>query len=247
MSGPGDRAPKLGLTQEPLRSTSTGAMAPLLRMDVESVLLPGSKEFGTLRESIARKLGELEGASPSVVDGRQVREGEMPQAVPVNFERSDEAIVPEKSAKTWVTPVELMEGRAEAKGQSVARNAPSTQSGTSAPTILQRIRQRITSRPEGRWTNLFVHLTAPLLTQAYHGLRKNAATGVDGVTWEAYGERLGENLRDLVDRLHSGRYHPQPVRRVEVPKENGKARPLGIPALEDKIVQHAVKWLMEPI
>jgi retron-type reverse transcriptase len=70
---------------------------------------------------------------------------------------------------------------------------------------------------------------------------------VDGVTWEAYGERLDERLSDLVDRIHRGRYHPQPVRRVEIPKENGKTRPLGIPALEDKIVQQAVQWLLEPI
>jgi group II intron reverse transcriptase/maturase len=70
---------------------------------------------------------------------------------------------------------------------------------------------------------------------------------VDGVTWEAYGERLGERLRDLVGRVHRGSYHPQPVRRVEIPKGKGSTRPLGIPALEDKIVQQAVRWLLEPI
>jgi group II intron reverse transcriptase/maturase len=165
----------------------------------------------------------------------------------VNFERSDEAIVLKKSTKTRVTPVEPMEGRAEAKGQSVAGNALPTQSGAGAPTGLQRIRQRAKGKPEGSWTNLFGNLREPLLSEAYHGLRKGAATGVDGVTWEEYGERLDERLRDLVDRLHGGRYQPQPVRRVEILKENGKTRPLGIPALEDKIVQLAVKWLLEPI
>ncbi|XXT17062.1 group II intron reverse transcriptase/maturase [Sorangium sp. So ce429] len=214
---------------------------------MERVLPPGSQEFGTFRESFARKLGDLEGASPSVVGGRQPRESDKRQAAAVAFEKSDEAIVPRRSAKTWVTPVESMEGRAEAKGQSAARNALPTQSGDGAPTILQRIRQRAKGRPEGRWTNLFGHLREPLLLQAYHSLRRGAATGVDGVTWEAYGERVDERLRDLVDRLHSGRYHPQPVRRVEIPKENGKTRPLGVPALEDKIVQQAVRWLLEPI
>jgi group II intron reverse transcriptase/maturase len=87
----------------------------------------------------------------------------------------------------------------------------------------------------------------PLLEEAYHSLRKDAAPGVDGVEWEAYGEHLGERLVDLCDRIHRGIYHPQPVRRVEIPKGDGKTRPLGIPALEDKIVQQAVRWVMEPI
>ena len=247
MNGPGDRAPKLASLREPSFSTTAKATAPLRRMDVERVLPPGSKEFGTFKESFARKLGDLEGASPSVVGGRQPRESDKRQAAAVAFEKSDEAVVPRKSTKTRVTPVEPAEGRAEAKGQSVARNALPTQSGAGAPTVMQRIRQRAKGRPEGRWTNLFGHLREPLLSQAYHSLRKGAATGVDGVTWEAYGERLDERLRDLVNRVHGGRYHPQPVRRVEIPKENGKARPLGVPALEDKIVQQAVKWLLEPI
>jgi group II intron reverse transcriptase/maturase len=167
--------------------------------------------------------------------------------VTVAFEKSDEAIVPGKSAKMWVTPFESMEGRAEAEGNSAARNALSTPSELRATTALQRIRQRATNKPEEKWTNLLSHLTAPLLLEAYHGLRKRAAAGVDGVTWEAYGERLDERLHDLVNRIHRGSYHPQPVRRVELPKGNGSTRPLGIPALEDKVVQMAVRWLLEPI
>ena len=247
MNGPGDRAPKLASPREPRLSTTAKATAPLRRMDVERVLLPGSKEFGTFKESFARKLGDLEGASPLVVGGRQPWERKERQAMAVTFEKSDEVVVPRKSAKTRVTPVELMEGRAEAKGQSVAGNALPTQSGAGAHTGLQRTRQRAKGKPESRWTNLFGHLRAPLLAEAYHGLRKGASPGVDGVTWEEYGERLDERLRDLEGRLHGGRYQPQPVRRVEILKENGKTRPLGIPALEDKLVQLAVKWLLEPI
>jgi group II intron reverse transcriptase/maturase len=86
-----------------------------------------------------------------------------------------------------------------------------------------------------------------MLERAYLSLRKHAAAGVDGVTWQAYGERLDAHLRDLEGRIHRGSYHPQPVRRVEILKENGSTRPLGIPALEDKIVQQAVRWLLEPI
>jgi group II intron reverse transcriptase/maturase len=182
-----------------------------------------------------------------VVGGRQARESDKRHAAAVTFEKSDEAIVPRKSAKTRVTPVESMEGRAEAKGRSGARNALSTQCEASAPTCLHRIGQRAKGKPEGRWTNLFCHLRAPLLLRAYDSLRRKAAAGVDGVTWEGYGEQLEARLDDLVCRLHGGRYRPQPVRRVEIPKENGKTRPLGIPALEDKIVQQAVRWLLEPI
>ena len=87
----------------------------------------------------------------------------------------------------------------------------------------------------------------PLLKEAYQRLRKNAAAGVDGVTWDEYGERLDERLLDLQDRVHRGSYHPQPVRRVHIPKGDGRTRPLGIPALEDKIVQQAVRMVLEPI
>jgi len=146
-----------------------------------------------------------------------------------------------------VTPFESMEGRAEAEGNSAARNASSTQSEQDAATTLQRIRDRATLKPKEKWTNLLSHLRVPMLQRAYLSLRKRAAAGVDGVTWEAYGVRLDERLRDLEGRIHRGSYHPQPVRRVEIPKGNGSTRPLGIPALEDKIVQQAVRWVLEPI
>jgi len=196
---------------------------------------------------LAQKLGDLGGASPLMVSGRQLRESEERHAVTVTSEKSDEAVVPRKSAKMRVTPFESMEGRAEAEGNSAARDAPPTQSGSGATTALLRIRQRATQKPKGQWTNLLSHIQVLLLERAYHSLRKNAAAGVDGVTWEAYGERLDERLHALVDRIHRGSYHPQPVRRVEIPKGNGSTRPLGIPALEDKIVQQAVRWLLEPI
>jgi hypothetical protein len=151
-----------------------------------------------------------------VVGGRQSRESDKRHAVTVTSEKSDEAVVPGKSAKMRVTPFESMEGRAEAEGNAVARDAPPTQSGTSAPTALQRIRQRATQKAKGQWTNMLSHIQVPLLERAYHSLRKRAAAGVDGVTWEAYGERLDERLHDLVGRVHRGSYHPQPVRRVEI-------------------------------
>jgi group II intron reverse transcriptase/maturase len=162
-------------------------------------------------------------------------------------EKSYAVVVPGKSAKTWVTPVESMEERTKAKGIPAGRNAPPTQGGTSARTDLQRVGQRAKQKPTEKWTNLLCHIRVSLLEEAYKSLRKSAAPGVDGVDWETYGEHLGERLTDLCDRIHRGDYHPQPVRRVEIPKGDGKTRPLGIPALEDKIVQQAVRWVLEPI
>ena len=90
-------------------------------------------------------------------------------------------------------------------------------------------------------------MTVPLLKEAYLRLRKNAATGIDDETWSAFGEQLDERLHDLEGRVHRGSYHPQPVRRVYIPKADGSRRPLGIPAVEDKVVQQAARMLMEPI
>jgi group II intron reverse transcriptase/maturase len=182
-----------------------------------------------------------------VVDLRQFQEGDELCAGTASAEESDEGMVPEKSAKTWVTPVESMEERPEAEGKSVARNASPTQDGTDALTFLQRIGQRAKERPEERFTNLLSHIKVPLLREAYLRVRRNAAAGVDGVTWAEYGERLDERLLDLQDRVHRGSYHPQPVRRVHIPKSDGRMRPLGIPALEDKIVQQAARRVLEPI
>lgn len=88
---------------------------------------------------------------------------------------------------------------------------------------------------------------SPLLKEAYERLQRDGAVGVDGETWEQYGEDLDSRLLDLQDRIQRGSYHPKPVRRVYIPKPGGGERPLGIPALEDKIVQSAARRLLEPI
>jgi len=180
-----------------------------------------------------------------MVSGRRAQEGK-PQSG-ASVEKSDEVIAPKKSAKTWVTPVESMEGRTEAEGKSAASNASSTQREPDALRFLQRIGERAKQKAKEKWTNLLSHIRVPFLKEAYQRLRRNAAAGVDEVTWDEYGERLDERLLDLENRVHRGSYHPQPVRRVFIPKGDGKLRPLGIPALEDKIVQQAARMLLEPI
>jgi RNA-directed DNA polymerase len=94
---------------------------------------------------------------------------------------------------------------------------------------------------------LLHHIDASLLRQAYHWLKRDAAPGVDGVTWDAYGEGLEVRLRDLEARIHRGSYRAQPSLRAYIPKPDGRQRPLGIAALEDKIVQRAVVEVLNAI
>lgn len=246
MSGPGDRASKEISTGEPTQSNlAEGHGRDPTRVDVDTCQSPGSKNTARSHQASARESGDLDGAQPVMVSGRPAQEGK-PQSG-ASVEKSDEVVVPEKSAKTWVTPVEPAEGRTEAKGKSVARNASSTPSEPDALSFLQRIGERAKQKPEEKWTNLLSHMRLPFLKEAYQRLRRNAAAGVDQVTWAEYGERLDERLLDLQGRVHRGSYHPQPVRRVLIPKGDGKLRPLGIPALEDKIVQQAAVMILTPI
>jgi RNA-directed DNA polymerase len=162
-------------------------------------------------------------------------------------EKSGAVTVPKKSTNSRVTPEESAEGKTAANGKLAERNALRTQGRQGAPTNLARVGHRTQHDKEVRFTNLMCHIKVPLLTQAYFALRKDAAPGIDGVTWKEYGEGLEARLRDLQDRVHRGSYHPQPVRRVHIPKGDGRTRPLGIPALEDKVLQQAVRMVLEPI
>ena len=248
MSGPGDRASKRLSSVEPTHSDfAEGHGAGSNKADLDTALPRGLRSSASSETSPAQELGDLGGSPPSTVDGGQSREGIDPQSVEVTSEESDAIVVPEKPTKTRVTPVEPVEERVAAKGKSSSRNALWAQDQGSASTFLTRIGTRATQNKEEKFTNLLSHIKEPLLREAYEGLRKDGATGVDGETWHAYGERLDERLRDLRDRIHRGSYHPQPVRRVHIPKGNGDTRPLGIPTLEDKLVQQAAKMLLEPI
>ena len=215
--------------------------------------LPGSESSARHHMSPARKPGDLEGTSPPMVGGRKAREGDEPQAVeaqaskPKAPEESDALMVPEKSANSRVTPEESMEGRGAAEGNLAQRNASRAQPRADALTRLERVRQRAHERKGEKFTNLMSLITVQLLRQAYSRLHKEAAPGVDGETWSSYGADLDARLLDLESRVHRGSYHPLPVRRVHIPKGDGRTRPLGIPALEDKLVQEAVRMVLEPI
>jgi group II intron reverse transcriptase/maturase len=107
--------------------------------------------------------------------------------------------------------------------------------------------ERAQREPEGRFHSLAHLIDVPALERAFHRLRKDAAVGVDGVTKEGYGEALDANLADLHERLRSKRYRHQALRRVHIPKGQGQWRPIGISALEDKIVQGAVREVLEAV
>ena len=210
-------------------------------------LLPRSESSASSHMSSARKPGDLGGALLPVVGTRQARKGNKPQPVASAAEKSDACIVPKKSPNMRVTPLEEMEGRRAAEGKPAERNARRAQDRESAHTDLARVGERAQRNKQERFVNLLNHIRVPLLREAYSQLQKEAAAGVDGETWRSYGEELEARLVDLQDRIHRSSYHPPPVRRVHIPKGDGRTRPLGIPTLEDKIVQQAVRMVLEPI
>ena len=142
-------------------------------------------------------------------------------------------------------PVERRDGT---KGNSVRQSTRRTQSRGSVSQAVDRIRRAIARNPKERLTALLHHINVEALRRAYLGLRKDAAPGIDGVRWKEYGAKLEERLLDLHRRVHRGAYRAPPVRRVHIPKPDGRTRPLGIAALEDKILQKAVvDELLTPI
>jgi len=119
-------------------------------------------------------------------------------------------------------------------------------SGNMSPGLLKVV-ERAQREPEGRFHSLAHLIDVPALARSFHRLRKDAAVGVDGVTKEIYGEALDANLAGLHERLKSKRYRHQALRRGHVPKGKGQWRPIGISALEDKIVQDAVREVLEAV
>ena len=112
---------------------------------------------------------------------------------------------------------------------------------------VRKVVERARAEPEGRFHSLAHLLDVSALEAAYRSIRKDAAVGVDGVTKDQYGQDLERNLQDLYERLRSKRYRHQPIRRVHIPKDGGRTRPIGISALEDKVVQGAVRHVLEAI
>lgn len=163
--------------------------------------------------------------------------------------KSDRSIVPEKQPNNADNPAtEAVEGRDRAKGNSPKCDKLWTPSQDSLPSALERVRQAAEKDRRQRFTALLHHIyDIDRLRRGFEALKQDAAAGIDGETWQHYRERLEENLRDLSGRLARGAYRARPVRRVYIEKADGRKRPLGIPVLEDKIVQRSVVEVLSAI
>ena len=163
-------------------------------------------------------------------------------------EKSDSGIVAVKPMNKAGRPVaESVEPRPGTKGNAEQRNMHRTQSRQRMSQSLDRLRKAARLRKKDRFTALFHHVNVDALRTAFYALKRKAAPGVDGVTWQDYEIDLEPRLRDLHERVHRGTYRPQPSRRTFIPKADGRQRPLAIAALEDKIVQGATVMVLNAI
>jgi RNA-directed DNA polymerase len=163
-------------------------------------------------------------------------------------EKSDSAIRAMKPANKAGQPVaEQVEQRAGTKGNAGQPRMRRTQGRESVSQGLDRVRQVAMQRKKEKFTALLHHVTVDSLRDAFLALKRRAAPGVDGITWQDYEADLEDNLQSLHARVHRGTYRALPVRRRFIPKPDGRQRPLGIAALEDKIVQRAVVTVLNAI
>jgi RNA-directed DNA polymerase len=163
--------------------------------------------------------------------------------------QSDRPVVPTKSPNKAGRPAaEEMEGRGLAKGNPSQPPALRAQDRGGVAGALARVREVAVRDKTVRFTTLLHHVyRVDQLRTAYHALKRDAAPGVDGETWEHYGEALEANLADLSGRLKRGAYRAKPVKRAYIPKADGRPRPLGMPTLEDKLVQRATVEVLNAI
>jgi RNA-directed DNA polymerase len=184
----------------------------------------GEDAAGRLEKALSRKFSMyVNGES----DGRTV-----PAKCPNNGEQA---------------PAEGMEGRRPTEENIGQATPPRTQSRTSELSDLHGVREVARRDKRARFTALLHHITTERLRESYYALKRDAAPGVDGVTWQEYETGLDEKLADLRSRIHRGTYRAQPTRRAYIPKADGRQRSLGIAALEDKLVQHAVVTVLNEI
>src|SRR5438876_3689463 len=163
--------------------------------------------------------------------------------------KSDLAIVAVKPTNKagGSSAAEPVEPRVGAEGNVGQQSTHRTQIRARVSHALDRVRQAAKARKKERFTALLHHIDLDLLRLSFYALKRNAAPGVDGMTWQDYEANLESNLQDLHSRVHRGAYRAQPSRRKYIPKPDGRQRPLGIAALEDKIVQQAAVTILSQI
>jgi group II intron reverse transcriptase/maturase len=164
------------------------------------------------------------------------------------LEKSDCVVLPVNQPNKEGQPsAEVGEGRTQPKENIVQSHMPPTQSGKRMSQGLDGVRKAARERKQERFTALLHHLTVDLLRDSFYALQRKASPGIDGVRWQEYETGLEDRLIDLHNRVHRGTYRAQPSRRVYIPKADGRQRPLGVAALEDKIVQQAVVTILNQI
>jgi RNA-directed DNA polymerase len=164
--------------------------------------------------------------------------------------KSDSSVVPVKppnKAMASAIGAEAVEERGLAKGNTDSTTSPGRSAGSEVSSGLDRVREVARRDKDARFTALLHHVDLNRLRAAYRAIRPQAAPGVDGVTWDTYGQHLEENLQNLLTRVNSGAYRASPSRRVYIPKADGRQRPLGIATLEDKVLQRAVVEVLNAI
>ena len=162
--------------------------------------------------------------------------------------KSDPVIGAVKPAnKAAPTAAELVEQRTGAKGNASQQSTCRAQDRESVLQALERIRNAARHRKEEKFTSLAHHISIAMLRVAFFALKRDAAPGVDGLTWQAYEADLDRNLTDLFSRVHRGAYRALPSRRQYIPKADGRQRPIAIAALEDKVVQRATVAMLNAI
>ena len=153
---------------------------------------------------------------------------------------SDGNVVPEKAAnKGQQRPAELLEGRKPTKGNPRKQAIGRVQDRETVSSQLERVRQRAESDKTSDFVNLYHLLKVPLLREAFYALKRDASPGLDGVNWYMYERKLEKRLPELQDELHRGAYRATPAKRTYIAKADGRQRPLGVQAVEDKVVQMA--------
>jgi RNA-directed DNA polymerase len=164
--------------------------------------------------------------------------------------KSDNPVVPAKppnKATATAEAAEAVEERGLAEGNTEGPTRPGPSAGQGVSSGLDRVREAARRDKDARFSALLHHVDLDRLWKAFVAIRPQAAPGIDGVTWDTYGENLRENLEDLLRRVHSGAYRASPSRRAYIEKADGRLRPLGIATLEDKILQRAVVEVLNAI
>src|SRR5215472_17498251 len=163
-------------------------------------------------------------------------------------EESDSVVVAGKPAnKVERSTAEPVEPRTETKGNADQHSTRRAQDRESVSQALGRVRMAARQRRKEKFTSLLHHVYPAMLKTAFYAIKRDAAPGVDGVTWETYEQDLDHRIEELHTRVHTGAYRAQPSRRSYIPKEDGNKRPLAVAALEDKIVQRAVAAVLSAI